>query len=62
MPAVPDAANRGDFDLGEDRNLYLCAQSFFKIHLDIDALLALLAARDPRAVIAVCRNGRPAVR
>lgn len=31
---------RRDFDLPQDRHLYLCAQALFKVHPDFDAILA----------------------
>ena len=50
----PDAgrdATRAQLGLPDDRRLYLCPQSLFKIHVDTDDLLTGIAARDTRALI-----------
>lgn len=50
-PGAPPAARR-DFGLPEDRRLYVCAQSLFKLHPEMDALFADLVAADGDAVLA----------
>jgi len=44
-------ATRAQLGLPDDRRLYLCPQSLFKIHVDFDDLLARVAARDTHALI-----------
>ncbi|MFZ1765440.1 MAG: tetratricopeptide repeat protein [Candidatus Nitrotoga sp.] len=50
-PVLPTPARRADFGLPEDKTLYLCPQSLFKIHSDNDALLAHILERDLDGVI-----------
>ncbi len=50
-PQCHPGASRAELGLPDDRTLYLCPQSLFKIHVDTDALLAGVVARDPRALI-----------
>jgi protein O-GlcNAc transferase len=47
-PALPD---REHFGLGDRSHYYLCPQSLFKIHPDLDPLWAELLRQDPNAVI-----------
>jgi len=54
MPTVSGAAassNRTDYQLPEDANLYLCAQSLFKVHPANDRLLVAAMANDPKGVL-----------
>ncbi len=51
QPSWTSDATRTQLGLPEDRRLYLCPQSLFKIHVDTDDLLAGIATRDPRALI-----------
>jgi CRISPR-associated protein Csy1 len=51
MPPEPEPAARADFGLPEGKRLYACPQSLFKIHPEMDALLARVVARDPEAVL-----------
>lgn len=51
MPAPPPAGTRAAAGLPEDRRIYLCAQSLFKVHPEMDELLAQIAAADDRAVL-----------
>ena len=51
MPEPPGAARREDFRLPPSGRVYLCAQSLFKIHPDMDALLADVLAADPEGVL-----------
>ncbi len=41
------AKTRREFGLSENRHAYLCPQSLFKIHPDIDALFAAILREDP---------------
>lgn len=57
-PVTPARASRSEFGLQDDRHVYLCAQSLFKLHPDTDALLVDVAARDPLALIVLFEDGR----
>lgn len=59
MPDVPAQRTRAQFGLPEDRPLYLCPQSLFKILPDDDALFARVLAAVPEAGLVMC-NGRNA--
>jgi protein O-GlcNAc transferase len=48
-PLKPRAA----FNLPADRPLYLCPQNLFKVHPDMDDLIAAILRRDPRGVVAL---------
>jgi predicted O-linked N-acetylglucosamine transferase (SPINDLY family) len=50
-PALPSPATRSDFSLPEERVLYLCPQSLYKIHPDNDKLLLEILARNKNAVL-----------
>ena len=56
-PARPTPKPRTAFGLPADRPLYLCPQNLFKIHPDMDDLLAAILRRDPRGVV-VMIDGR----
>lgn len=61
-PAAPERpGTREEFGLPADRRLYLCSQSLFKIHVDMDALMTALAKRDPDALILLFEDFKPAV-
>jgi predicted O-linked N-acetylglucosamine transferase (SPINDLY family) len=49
MPELAGEARRAEFDLPEDRTLYLAPQSLFKMHPDNDPLIAQVLAQDPHA-------------
>jgi len=51
MPAPQPPVERSKLGLPEDRRLYACAQSVFKVHPDMDELLADVIARDPDGVL-----------
>jgi CRISPR-associated protein Csy1 len=51
MPAPPVPAPRAAIGLPEGRRLYVCPQSLFKVHPDMDALLAGIAAADEDGVL-----------
>jgi len=51
MPSPPPPGTRAQAGLPEDRRIYLCAQSLFKVHPEMDELLASIAAADERAVL-----------
>jgi len=50
------SAKRSDFGLPEDKNLYFCPQSLFKVHPEMDRLLAGLLAVDPNAVLVMFQS------
>ena len=45
--------SRAAFNLPADRPLYLCPQNLFKVHPDMDDLIAAILRRDPRGVVAL---------
>lgn len=51
MPAAQPPVERSKLGLPGDRRLYVCAQSVFKVHPDMDDLLADVIARDPDGVL-----------
>ncbi len=51
QPESARDATRTQLDLPDDRRLYLCPQSLFKIHVDTDDLFAGIATRDAHALI-----------
>ncbi len=51
MPASPPPGTRAQAGLPEGRRLYVCAQSLFKVHPEMDAIFADIVARDPEAVL-----------
>jgi predicted O-linked N-acetylglucosamine transferase (SPINDLY family) len=57
--AVPPDGTREQFGLPADRTLYLCSQSLFKVHVEMDELLAQLAARDPSGLILFFEDSKP---
>ena len=57
----PGTATRADFGLPRDRRLYLCSQSLFKIHVDMDELFTGIAERDPHALMLFFEDGKPEV-
>ena len=50
-PVLPSPARRSDFFLPEDRVLYLCPQSLYKIHPDNDGLMLKILERNKDAVL-----------
>jgi len=51
-PAPPSPLkSRAAFSLPADRPLYLCPQNLFKVHPDMDDLIAAILRRDPRGVV-----------
>ena len=50
-PVLPSSAKRSDFSLPEERVLYLCPQSLYKIHPDNDRLMLEILARNKDAVL-----------
>jgi predicted O-linked N-acetylglucosamine transferase (SPINDLY family) len=57
--AVPPDGTREQFGLPVDRTLYLCSQSLFKVHVEMDALLAQVAAGDPSGLILFFEDTKP---
>lgn len=51
MPAPQPPVERAQLGLPQDRRLYVCAQSLFKVHPEMDDLLADVIARDPDGVL-----------
>jgi predicted O-linked N-acetylglucosamine transferase (SPINDLY family) len=51
MPEAPAAAPRAALGLAEGQRIYVCPQSLFKIHPEMDALFARIAAADEDAVL-----------
>jgi CRISPR-associated protein Csy1 len=60
-PQVPEPAPRARFGLPEDRVLFLCPQSLFKVHPDNDALFARVLAANPRASLVMFDGRHPRV-
>jgi len=53
-PAPPSPLKpRAAFSLPADRPLYLCPQNLFKVHPDMDDLIAAILRRDSRGVVAL---------
>jgi predicted O-linked N-acetylglucosamine transferase (SPINDLY family) len=51
-PALPAEVKDGAaFGLPADRPLYLCPQNLFKVHPDMDDLIAGILRRDPRGIV-----------
>ena len=57
MPAPVKPATRADFGLPDDRRLYMCPQSLFKVHPDMDAILGDIVASDDAAVLVFFQAG-----
>jgi protein O-GlcNAc transferase len=51
--------DRAALRLPEDRTLYLCPQSPFKIHPDFDAVLVEILRRDPRGLVVFVATSQP---
>ena len=51
MPPEPPATARAALGLPDGRRIYLCAQSLFKVHPEMDALCARVLAEDPEGVL-----------
>lgn len=51
MPTPQPPATRAQLALPEGRRLYLCAQSLFKVHPEMDGLLADILVADPEGVL-----------
>ena len=51
MPTQPEPAPRSALGLPDGRRLYVCAQSLFKVHPEMDALFARVLAADPDAIL-----------
>lgn len=59
-PAPPAAPlPRAAFGLPDDRRIYLCPQSLFKLHPTFDPILAAILAGDPQADIALLAGSQP---
>lgn len=53
-----DKVSRSEFDLVDEEHIYLCPQTLFKIHPDMDAVLAGIVQRDPKARIVFIEPGK----
>jgi len=51
MPGLPRAMARSALKIADDAHVYACPQSLFKIHPDMDDVLARIVGDDPRAVL-----------
>ncbi|HUP96498.1 MAG TPA: tetratricopeptide repeat protein [Usitatibacter sp.] len=51
MPREPSAAPRSALGLPEGKRLYVCPQSLFKVHPEMDALFARILGEDPDALL-----------
>jgi CRISPR-associated protein Csy1 len=51
MPPVPAAATREELGMPVGRRLYVCPQSLFKIHPEMDDIFARVLAADPDGVL-----------
>src|SRR4029078_12875762 len=60
-PALPWPVDRAQFGVSEDRHLFLCPQSLFKVHPDNDALFARVLAANPRAALVLFDGRHPRV-
>ena len=60
-PVLPDPVDRSHFGLPENRCLFLCPQSLFKIHPDNDELFARVLAANPRAALVLFDGRHPRV-
>lgn len=61
-PGAPQPASRAEFGLRDDDRLHLVPHVPPKLHPECDAVLARIAASDPRAVLVFFRFDRPVVR
>ncbi|MET0732298.1 MAG: tetratricopeptide repeat protein [Casimicrobiaceae bacterium] len=59
--AVPEATSRSRLKLPEDRPLFLCPQSLFKIHSDNDDLFAAVLSANPEAALVLFDGRHPSV-
>lgn len=50
-PHMPDSFHRGDFGLMDEDHVYLCPQTLFKLHPDMDDIFLEIVRRDPSARI-----------
>ena len=59
--ALPERAPRARFGLPEDRVLFLCPQSLFKVHPDNDDLFAAVLMANPEAMLVMFDGRQPRV-
>lgn len=57
MPAAAPRASRAELGLSGGKRIYACAQSLFKVHPDMDDLVARIAAGDDDAVFVFFQSG-----
>lgn len=59
-PKKPDVLPaRSSFSLPENKKLYLCTQSLFKLHPDFDAVLAAVLEKDPQGALVLVEGMQP---
>jgi protein O-GlcNAc transferase len=59
-PELPATSKRrSDFGLPEDKHLYGCLQSLFKLHPDYDAILSEILRRDPQGLLLLASGKSP---
>ena len=51
--------SRDSFGLDENRHLYFCAQTLFKLHPDFDAILAGILRQDPLGQLVLIEGRQP---
>jgi protein O-GlcNAc transferase len=56
---APEPKSREDFELDPGAHLYLCPQSIFKIHPDLDGLFAQILATDPKGQLLLYEGLHP---
>ncbi|MEO5373466.1 MAG: tetratricopeptide repeat protein [Alphaproteobacteria bacterium] len=60
-PIAPSSRSLADFGIPGDRNAYLCPQNLFKFHPDFDDVLAEILLGDPRGILVLVANVKPAI-
>ncbi len=58
-PEMPTPRPPQDFGLPENGHIYMCAQTLFKIHPDMDQLFAEILRRDPQGYVVLFAGNRP---
>ena len=61
LPSPPPPGTREQLGLPTDRRIYLCAQSLFKVHPEMDEMLAAIAEADAQAVLLFFQGSSPFV-
>lgn len=58
-PALDSTKGRADYGLPEDRRLYLCPHSLFKLNPEFDAVIAAILQRDPTGTFVLMEGHYP---